>query len=267
MSPSASKAHRAFLPSTNAALAELERVSGKPVLIVDDPALQVLAKIRRAGPAQASHLLRLQREGAASDYLITSQCRFLLRGMAQPDRPTQVREKPGMLKRLCSELEALYPSMPAAKVGELGRFILSGLMLQLRSMGPGLLVDRWIRGHCPDLHQAQAETIEGQINDNLGVLSSSNRSSFPAQVFDASVGMNAAYAIFGGDLLGCPHLGVPYVSGGYGRVARQLIQIATTSNSTAAAAESAEPTDQAIIDGWAAALGLNGWYEWVPVAE
>jgi hypothetical protein len=115
MSPSASKAHRAFLPSTNAALAELERVSGKPVLIVDDPALQVLATIRRAGPEQASHLLRLQREGAASDYLITSQCRFLLRGMAQPDRPTQVREKPGMLKRLCSELEALYPSMPAAK--------------------------------------------------------------------------------------------------------------------------------------------------------
>ncbi|MFN9610741.1 MAG: hypothetical protein ACK546_01105 [bacterium] len=51
---------RQFLPSANQALVELEEATGKPVMVVEAPELNVLATIRRAGPADASHVLRIK---------------------------------------------------------------------------------------------------------------------------------------------------------------------------------------------------------------
>jgi hypothetical protein len=150
--------------------------------------------------------------------------------------------------------------MPKAKARELGQFMVNGLMLQLRSMGPGMHVDHWIREHCPDLHQGQEQFISSQINDNLGALEAGSREQFPKAVYDASVAMNAAYAVFGGDLLGKPYLAVPHLSQGYGEQARDLIRLALGEGE-------AEPSDRTIIDGWARALQLEGWYDWVDVAE
>ncbi|MFI0404164.1 MAG: hypothetical protein ACH34U_14780, partial [Cyanobium sp.] len=76
----------------------------------------------------------------------------------------------------------------------------------------------------------------------------------------ASVAMNAAFAVFGGDLLGKPYLTVPYLSQGYGEQARGLIRLALGEGE-------AEPSDRTIIDSWARALQLEGWYDWVDVVE
>jgi len=68
---------REFLPSANQALSELEEATGKPVQIVEDPQLNVLATIRRAGPDAASHVLRIKGgENQAADYLIVFECRI-----------------------------------------------------------------------------------------------------------------------------------------------------------------------------------------------
>jgi hypothetical protein len=95
----------------------------------------------------------------------------------------------------------------------LGSFLYDGLILQLRSMGPGLLVDRWIRQHCPDLHEAQEQAVTSEITNNLVALQPSTRANYPATIYEASIAMNAAYAVFGGDLLGKPYLAVPYLFG------------------------------------------------------
>jgi hypothetical protein len=59
------------LDSANQALSELEEATGKPVLIVEAPELKVLATIRRAGPEDSSHVLRIKGgENRAADYLI-----------------------------------------------------------------------------------------------------------------------------------------------------------------------------------------------------
>lgn len=259
MSASTSKAHREFLPSTNQALAELEQQSGHPVLLVDDPDLVFLASISRAGPGQSSHILRLKGEKTEEvDYLITSQCRMVLRGIAAADGSAQVAEKRHIREKVISEFEKLHKSLPLAKAREIGKFTYNGLIVQLRSMGPGMPVDLWIQEHCPDLREAQARSIEAQINNNLGILDGGSRAGFPPQIFKASVSMNAAYAVFGGDLLGKPYLSVPYVSHGYGDIARKLIRIAL--------GETSDPlgiTDREIIDAWAGELGISGWYDWI----
>ena len=250
------RGNREFLTSANQALAALEEATGKPVLIVDAPELNVLATIRRAGPQDSSHVLRIKGGSSrVADYLIVFQCRMALRE-CQGARAV-LRDKPAVRDQVISECEELHSHLPVAKTRELGSFIYDGLILQLRSMGPGLLVDRWIRQHCPDLQEAQEQAISSEITNNLGALQPSTRANYPAPVYGASIAMNAAYAICGGNLLGKPYLAVPYVSQGYGEVGRRLISLALGDGDPAN-----EPTDRQIIDSWAQELGVSGWYEW-----
>jgi hypothetical protein len=247
---------REFLPSANQALSELEEATGKPVLIVDAPELNVLATIRRAGPQDSSHVLRIKGGSSrVADYLIVFQCRMALRDGSGPR--ALLRDNPAVREQVVRECIELHSQMPVAKARELGSFIYDGLILQLRSMGPGLLVDRWIRQNCPDLQEAQEQAIASEITNNLGALQPSIRANYPGTLYEASISMNAVYARFGGDLLGKPYLAVPYLSQGYGEKASRLIALALGGGSPAE-----EPVDRQIIDSWARELGISGWYDW-----
>jgi hypothetical protein len=257
---------REFLPSANQALVDLEEATGKPVMVMEAPDLNVLATIRRAGPEDGSHLLRIQGgSNRVADYLIVFECRLALR--EGPSPRLVLKDKRPMREQVISACEKLHREMTLAKAREMGSFLYDGLLLQLRSIGPGLTVDRWIREHCPDVREPQAQVIESQITGNLGALKPSYRDNFPATVYEASIAMNAAYAVFGGDLLGKPHLAVPYLSTGHAPTARRLIALALgeadrDGDGDGGVKAAIEPADRAIIDGWARELGISGWYEW-----
>jgi Flp pilus assembly protein TadD len=53
----APRSHRNLLPSTNAALKDLEAATGQPVTLVEDPELSVAATMRRARESEAIHIL------------------------------------------------------------------------------------------------------------------------------------------------------------------------------------------------------------------
>jgi hypothetical protein len=185
---------RQFLPSANQALVELEEATGKPVMVVEAPELNVLATIRRAGPEDASHVLRIQGgSNRTADYLIVFECRMALRD--RPGPRVVVRGKPEQREQVIRDCESLQRQMGPEKTRELGTFLYDGLIQQLRSIGPGLLVDRWIRSHCPDLQAPQAQVIESQITGNQEALKPSTRAIFPAAIYEASIAMNAAYAV------------------------------------------------------------------------
>jgi hypothetical protein len=126
----------------------------------------------------------------------------------------------------------------------------------MRSMGAGLLVNRWIRQHCPDLQEAQEQAIASDITNNLGALKPSIRANYPGTVYEASISMNAASARFGGDLLGKPYLAVPYLSQGYGEKAHRFIALALGNGDPAK-----EPVNRQIIDSWAQELGSEAFRE------
>jgi hypothetical protein len=103
---------REFLPSANQALAALEQATGKPVMIVDAPELNVLATIRRAGPQDSSHVLRIKGgENRAADYLIVFECQMALRDGSVPR--AVLRDNPAVRDQVISECEELH-SMPRA---------------------------------------------------------------------------------------------------------------------------------------------------------
>ena len=98
---------REFLPSANQALAELEEATGKPVLIVAAPELKVLATIRRAGPEDSSHVLRIKGgENRAADYLIVFECRMALRDSQGPR--AVLRSNPEVRGQVISECGELH---------------------------------------------------------------------------------------------------------------------------------------------------------------
>jgi hypothetical protein len=241
---------REFLPSANQALRDLEEATGKPVMVMEAPELNVLATIRKAGPEDASHLLRIQgSRDRQADYLIVVECRMALRD--GPGPRVVLKDKRNRREQVISACEKLPRQMTLAEARKLGSFLYDGLLLQLRSIGPGLGVDRWIREHCPDLQEPQVQVIESQITSNLGALQPSTRANFPASIYEASIAMDAAYAVFGGDLLGKPYLAVPYLSVGHGPLARRLIALAIGDpdrDGTGESESSASPTDRTIID-------------------
>lgn len=252
---------REFLPSANQALSELEETTGKPVMIVDAPELNVLATIRRAGPQDSSHLLRIKGgSNRVASYLIVFQCHMALRD--GHGARAVLRSNRSVREQVIRDCEQLHSQLPQAKARELGAFLYDGLILQLRSMGPGLLVDRWIRQHCLDLQEVQEQAIESEITNNLGALKPGTRAHYPGRLYEASIAMNAAYARFGSDLLGKPYLAVPYLSQGYGQKALRLIALALGDGDPAR-----EPEDRQIIESWAQELGVSSWYDWSELNE
>jgi hypothetical protein len=164
MPESSSRTHREFLSSAQLAIAELEEATGKPVLIVEEPELNVAATIRRARAGQTSHILRWKSGSEPlADYLITFECRMALREPApnaSGARRQAMGERPAIQERVIEEVEALYPQMPKAKARELGQFMLNGLMLQLRSSGPKSLGTRDHQSWCGRLTDEGGETYK-----------------------------------------------------------------------------------------------------------
>jgi hypothetical protein len=77
--------YRETLPSANQALDVPEEATGKPVLSLEEPELNVAATFRRARAGQASHWLRRQSgSDLITDDLITFECLMALRVM--PDQ-------------------------------------------------------------------------------------------------------------------------------------------------------------------------------------
>ena len=123
---------REFLPSANQALAELEEATGKPVLIVDAPELNVLATIRRAGPEDSNLMLRFKGgSNRVADYLIVFQCRMALREGQGPR--AVLRDKPAVRDQVISERvrRAAQPATAGHGPGA-GGVHLRRLILQLR---------------------------------------------------------------------------------------------------------------------------------------
>ena len=90
--PDSTGSHREFQHSTIQPLAEMEAATGKPVLILEEPELNVAATIRRARAGQASHVLRSRSGGdPILDWLSAFKCRMVLQEV--PDQKA-VKEAP-----------------------------------------------------------------------------------------------------------------------------------------------------------------------------
>ena len=131
-----------------------------------------------------------------------------------------------------------------------------GIMQQLRSVPIGLRVDSWLRQSYPDIVEQQKKAIDRQLNDNATSLRPDVRQIAPAKVYEANVGMNAAFALFWSRTWNDPLLAMPYKSSGDLATGEKLLALSDEIPDEPA-------SDKKLIDAWGGQVGLTGWYEFV----
>lgn len=252
------------LRQTTLDLLDLVRtVSGYPVLVEANPGLETTAVLRMARGSQATHIIEYSPTLAAEpDYYVAVQCGQVLRFFAPPlaDRMDLAYSAPGMVA-----VREMVQRDVAGRIGGAGPEVVEsfaarlydGLMRQLRSVPVELRVEQWILETYQEFAAVQRSAVVRQLEENAQSLSPSIRSMTPSRVFKANVAMNAAAAQFWAGAFFMPELVKPYTRDGFAGDGAQLLAIWRK-----AAPEATH--DREVIDAWASALKMRGWYDWVP---
>lgn len=252
--------HMQLRPETQQVLEDVERVSGKPVTLDENPDLPQIATMPRARGAAPAHVLTVNPRYGAPDYFILYQCGFVLRYFAVPEAERKdfagTKESREEVARLVRR-NGRTAGLPDQLQQQLAIQLVDGLLTQLRSYPVGMRIDTWIAAEYPQLSDLQREGIARQQEDNRKVLSPEIRGLAPKPVYDANVTMNAAYATFSDRLFGKAGYAIPYRSAGYEKPGRRLLEALQQIPADVA-------HDVALVDAWAEELDLRDWYRWLP---
>ena len=127
-------------------------------------------------------------------------------------------------------------------------------MLNLRSYAIGIRIDQWLADEHPELRALQTAGMDSLQQENVQLLSKRmGKMSIPVPL----LGPVAAYALFADRLLGKTAYAIPYRAAGVLDLGAELLAILDKLPPSAA-------YDRDLMDAWAAAIGMTGWYAWIP---
>lgn len=236
--------------------------TGRPVHVEADRSLppNVLAKLDVARGGSPVHRIAIHPSAINEpDYLIVFQAGFLLRRFAVPPaqrRDFAERPKADETVRRWVEGNPNARNITPGSNPQLIRLLCSGLLSQLRSMPVGLRVDDWIRRDYPEVATLQRKALDRQFNDNAAGLRPEVQRAMPAEALRASLGMNAAFALYWARTLDLPQAVVPYRAAGYEKLGTALLEAWNR-------IPSGPEADDDLVDAWADLLGMADWYQWM----
>jgi hypothetical protein len=239
-------------PEVQNLIGTVERLSSRPVVVTEDPALKVMATISTARGGAPAHFLRYRPGTMAVDYLIAYQLGFLLRLFSCP-----IGERWEVMATPAEQEKGIVAMGMGDLPRELAGHLVDSIVTQMRTYSVGARVDAWIWKNLPDLRDEQEHSIRSQLDENVRALAPEIRGQFPKPLVDANTTMNAAFASAWGDLLGDPRFALPYRALGYADRAGKLLAILRE--------VPAEPTsDRILIERWAETFGLVGAFHFEP---
>jgi len=241
------------------ALNALEELSGKPVVLQEDPRLANLARIQIATAARPVHVLSYNPAAVQLlPYLVCFQCglakRALLAAADERFNVASTDETYQQVEKLVREQKAI----PTNMISTYSQMITDGLGTQLRSMPIGIRVDRALHQDHPELRDLQRAAAERSMKENVGCLHPSIRAQAPDLILRATASMNAAFALTWARLWNEDSHNVPYRLAGFLEQGEMLL------DSLDAIPES--PTyDRELVSKWAAMLKIDHLFRVGPV--
>jgi hypothetical protein len=237
----------------------VEERTGYPVSVVGEPSLTTMSAMQSATAATNVHLVQINpKHEKVANYLVALQCAMLLVKWHDPERiPDFVLngEKVRYLEgKVASGMRRM--KLPESAVARVASSLIQGLLLQLNSVPASILAAEWCHAECHGLRQEQETAMLQELRQASASLAPSVRTHTPADIFDRSIAMNAAYALWwtetSGDRLGL----LPYQVTGYLKKGEELLT-----------AMKKIPEDMLVkhpdtVDAWAEILHMQGWYEW-----
>lgn len=122
--------------------------------------------------------------------------------------------------------------------------------MNLRSFAIGMRIDQWLADAHPALHLLQRQGMDALQQENLKLLSQRvGKLAIPVPL----LGPVAAYTLFADRLLGKSSYAIPYRAAGALDLGAELMAIVDRLPPDAA-------HDRALVDAWAGAIGMTGWY-------
>ncbi len=238
--------------------------TARPVLVQASPELRTMATAKIARGDAPAHLVLYRPDcHAVRDYLVASQCGFLIRAFSVPasdrfDLAPSYQGKQDAEQLVTERLRQVSgrPMNQAARL-QFRDQMLNGLGVQLRSVPIGLRVDDWIMREYSNLRDQQRTCIQGQIQDNLASLRPDIKGFVPEPIYRGNVGMNAAFAAFWSRAWGDLTLMTPYKVTGYLGLGEELL---TIWGQIPVGADQ----DRHLIQSWADRLEIGNWFEFVP---
>ena len=244
-------------PETLGILQRIEALSGRPVEFKPDSALTLRATLQLARNGAQSHVLRYRPTNEPLDYWVAYQAGYLLRLLELPPAErfdfAGTGAAPGRVEELLTAGRPDSGGDPSTVV-QFAEMTAHWAMLNLRSYAIGMRIDQGLADEHPELRAMQAAGMESLQQENLRLLSKRmGKMSIPVPL----LGPVAAYALFADRLLGSTAHAIPYRAAGVLDLGAELLSILDRVPADAA-------HDRELVDAWAAAIGMTGWYTWIP---
>ena len=206
-----------FAPEVQQLIEQVERISERPVHVMEEADLKARATVMPARGGAPAHMIRFRPGSASLDYLVASQLMFLIRTFSCPaaDR--------WEIAATTAEQDAGIEAMGMAEFSDsFARAMIGQIVTQLRTYSIGLRVDGFIWKNLPGLRKQQETEIRSQLAENERALAPEIRGKFPKPLVDTNTTMNALYATFWSGLLEEPRFTIPFVALGYRGKAAEL---------------------------------------------
>lgn len=239
--------------------ADVERIvalvkekTGCPVTTSFQDNLDDHSRMQAASSAAPVHLVLLNPAySRMSNYLVAMQCAMILVKWADPTRIPDFGFTAAGIQSLARKI---CPDMPATDEF-IARFI-RPLLLQLVSEPSQIMAAEWLRKEFPGLRDEQRLYVAMDMRQVSGVLAPQVKDASPKGVYDRSVAMGAAYALWWAGADGSRIALLPYEAAGHLKKGQELLD-----------ALDSVPADDAarwpkVVDLWAEKLDLEGCYQW-----
>ena len=236
-------------------LQRIETLSGRPVEFNPDSSLTLRATLQLARNGAPAHVLRYRPTNEPLDYWVAYQAGYLLRLLELPPDQRFDFAATGAAAGKVQELLATGQPMNDSDKASLPQFVqmtAHWALMNLRSYAIGMRIDQWLADAYPALRDAQAAGMDALQQENLQLLSK-RLGNLPIPV--PLLGPVAAYALFADRLFGNSAYAIHYRAAG---VLDQGAELLAISDATPLGAEH----DRALVDAWAAGIGMTGWYAW-----
>lgn len=246
--------------TTRDIISQVEQQAGLPVQVIDDPDLKTAAVVHMARGSVPAHIVRYKPSSSQPpDYLICHQCGFILRLFANPPAARlELSSAPAGQTAVRDMVRVLLGrAMTSAQISAIGEKYYSNLMVHLRSIPVGMRIAAWLADDYPELGQLQRQQALSELRQAEEALQPRVQAITPEFIYRATHVINAAYAIFWSRRLRQKDLEQPYLSAGFRQAGGELLDIWQQTPAS-------PDHDCNLIDAWAQALGLAGWYQWTP---
>ena len=238
---------------------QLEQLTDKKVLLIEEPSLTVHSNLKLAGPSEAAHILRYRGNLKQHlPYLVASQCGLVLRMLqTEPDQRFDLSSVLGLPERIqkltLARLQKNGVSLSEESLATLSGMYQNTIGVQLRSIPVSLRVDDSIRQQFPALTDMQRACTIHHLKEGMATLAPNIRRNIPDEIFHPRAGMNAALAGYWARVFNDESLIVGFKATGFWNTGTKLLQQFNE-------IPPAPDNDRQLVQSWIDTLGLQQWF-------